>query len=233
MHCTNCGAELVRDGANFCLECGEPVEEDTESSNEIQQENDEKSSQVRANTSDSSLDIRRENAESAIDFTRIAGGLSIGVLAFVSGYLITYGILLLIGNPASIPFSTSDWVGLVFYGAHNVPVTIDGDQTVARGGITYIFTLLIPVVLVFFGMVIKRIHSYRGSKQPLFGATVGYFVCSLFARVLFNGTTTDGSEVQYSLNLFETVFVMGIVYPLLLLGLGIFLSFVVWPDTDE
>lgn len=220
MICNDCGAEITREHADFCPECGQPVVRDS-------------ATETEQNVANDGIDIQRESAESAIDFTRIGGGMAIGAMTFVLGYLSTYGALLIIGNPDNVAIVTKDWVALIYYGAHNIPATFGDNETLARDGSTIIFSFLVPILLIVVGMGIKKVYGYQSSRQPFFGATLGYLFSGLLGVLVFRGTTTDGSSTEYSLNLVDTLLFMGPVYPVLLIGGGIFLSFVIWPETGD
>lgn len=158
----------------------------------------------------------------------VRAGAGAGVAAWLVGYLCTY--LLTAGDVERAPLRQAiellggdlpTWkvVGWIFFNAHFVDTIVEGPFGGAtsfvggENGFTPLLFVLPPVLLAIAGLAVLR---YRGATEPTDGAlvgstvVVGYLPCSIAAAVL---VATTGGEVRPEP--FTTVFVAGVVYPLL------------------
>lgn len=181
------------------------------------------------------------STQGTFDTESLGVGAAAGAVAWIVGYVVTY---LLGSGTVSSAFSAgaqgggtniATWkgVGWIFFGGHFVDTEISGGgQSMSVNAIDQfgvdmdIVVYLLPVVL----LVVAGyfVASRAGSlDDPVQGATVGatvavgYFVLMVLGTFLMSASLSAlGTTIEYAPKMLMAVGVAGIVYPVVLGGVG-------------
>lgn len=159
----------------------------------------------------------------------IVSGLVNGALSYVTGLLLSVGLFAVLGMQPIAQLASSaiprpgEMFGWLFYGAHQVPVVVDGEpinyaSTIASNSAVY---YAVPVILLAASgyHVAENVEATEPTAGFVAGATttLGYLPLALGGIVLF---TYEASQVTVTIPFLRAILLVGLAYPIVAGGIG-------------